>query len=352
MPYLPVFAATLLATVFASHDAALAQSQPFAAAPPGTRVHISNGRWYEIDSVEGNVVRTVGSNYGTLTWLGMCFPLSDDRNYDSRAVDSLWPLSLGKTAAFEFSAGERRWAVEFRVTGTERVTVPAGTFETITIEALEKALTHTYSGLYRCAYAPELGFLVRRTFELKEGSNRVEPAEAIKIEKADRANAAAFRPPPPGTVFDTTIGSYRIDAAEGTNLIRKSDQPNLNTIWVGGFLTFGSRDYAAEPIKRDLSKLWPLEVGKTVRFDVTRQDGAVWANSMKVERIENLKLPAGTYSTFVVSHQERAINGSYNASYTYWWSPALGFPIKKDVQFVSGTSAPRNYELRRVIPPQ
>lgn len=106
-------------------------------------------------------------------------------------------------------------------------------------------------------------------------------------------------------------------------------------------------------VSQEMAKLWPLAVGKSVSFDFSRPNGGVWTNNIRVERVEPVKVEAGTYSAFVVKWQERSFQGGFNATYTYWWSPALGFPIKREVEFVTGSASSyrSNYELRKVTPP-
>jgi hypothetical protein len=331
--------------------AAHAQSQPFVAPTLGTVLYTNTTSYYEIDSVEGSTVRSVGNRLAYSPWIVGCRNLGSTVDFDMAGADALWPLEIGKTAISETRRNEFRWAINLRVKGREKVTVPAGTFDAWIIELEETAATHDYKVSFDCWYAPDVGFAVKRRHRILVGRTASPDFDIVRIERKDRSRTSPFRSPPPGTSFDTTLGTYRIDGAEGTNLLRRSDEANLNTTWVGGLVGFSSADNILEAAKQDFSRLWPLEIGKTIRFDINRRDGGVWNNVFTVERMETVKVPAGTFSAFVISQQERAINGSYSAAYTYWWSPALGFPIKRDVRFVTGSSAPSSYELRRVVAP-
>jgi hypothetical protein len=328
-----------------------AQSQPLVVAPPGTRFYTSGGNWHEIDSVDGAVVRTISNTLAVREWLGFCEWASADTQLDRHAADSLWPLENGKSLTVEKGRGERRWKTTLKVAGTEPIKIPAGTFTTWIVEAEEVGLTHTSRVITRCWYAPEAGVVVKRRVEVKEGNSPTSAYEVVKIERQDRSKVAEFRPPPFGTTFDTTRGSFRVDGAEGTTLFQKSDDPRLNAIWLGGLHNTVASDPFVGKAGQEVARLWPLQVGKSVSFDFSRPSGGVWTNRISVERVEPITVQAGTYSTFVIKWHEQAINGPFNATYVYWWSPALGFPIKRDVQFSGGTAVRSPYELRKVIPP-
>lgn len=213
------------------------------------------------------------------------------------------------------------------------------------IDVEESSPTNDYKVLFRCWYAPSLGFTVRREHRVLVGSA---PRAAFEVTRIERWDRVQFRAPPPGTSFETSLGTFRIDGNEGTNLVRRGDQPGLNTTWVGGLVGYNSTDAVLAAAKREFAALWPLSVGKTVRFDIRRADGAAWNNVLTVERAELTRLPSGVYSTFIISHRERAANGSFDAEYLYWWSPALGFPIKREARSAAGVNAPPDYELRAV----
>ena len=330
---------------------AVAQTQPFVAPTPGTIIVTDSPATYEIDSIEGTALRTVSGAASPQTWLAACRPVAGNVDFDAAEIDALWPLQPGKTASAETWRGPARWRLSLRVQGTDTVAVPAGHFAAWVIEVEETASTNDYKALFRCWYAPEAGFTVKREHTVMVGSAPRQNFEVQRIERHDRRSSVAFRGPAPGTSFDTTIGVFRIDDVDGTNLVRRGD-PQLNTTWVGGLVGYNSGDAILETAKRGFAALWPLQMGKSVRFDIQRADGAAWHNTLTIERTELLKVPAGAYATFVIAHRERAANGSYDAEYLYWWSPALGFPIKRESRTAIGANAPANYELRAVRAPQ
>lgn len=338
----------ILAGLVAGAPAAHAQTQAFVAPAPGTVIVTNAGAAYEIDSVERTTVRTLTSLQAPTPWLAACRPVAGSVEFDSQEIDALWPLQPGKTLRSATWRGGARWNLLFRVQGSETVSVAAGTFPAWLIEVEEASTSNDYKALFRCWYAPSLGFTVKREHTVLSGTA---PRAAFEAERVEHRDRMQFRAPPAGTSFETSLGVFRIDGAEGSNLVRRSDQPGLNTTWVGGLVGYNSSDAVLDAAKREFAQLWPLSVGKTVRFEIKRADGAAWNNLLTVERAELTKVTAGTYSTFVISHRERAANGSYDAEYLYWWSPALGFPIKREARSAVGVNAPPDYELRAVKPP-
>jgi len=342
--------AVLAAAVPGAQGRALAQSQAFVAPAPGT-VIVTDAATYEIDSLEGTAIRSVSGVSAPLVWMAACRPIAGTVEFDAPELDALWPLRPGKKAGVQTWRGASRWALELRVQGRETVATAAGSFATWIIEIEETAASNDYKAVFRCWYAPDIGFTVRREHTVLVGSAPRQSFEIQRIERRDRSRSTEFRGPAPGTVFETTIGAFRIDGVEDTNLVRRADAAQANTTWVGGFVGYNSNDAILETAKRGFAPIWPLQTGKSVRFDIQRTDGATWHNTLTVERTELLKVPAGAYATFVITHRERAANGSYDAEYLYWWSPALGFPIKRESRTAIGVNAPANYELRAVRAP-
>ena len=347
-------ASGLVAILIGTH--AFGQTQPFTAPTPGTVIYTVNGR-VEIDSIDGMILRTVNAKLAPGQWLAGCYDPAVQSTFDRNAIAALWPLSPGKTITFEQQRNEKRWSLTFKVGEPGKTTVRAGTFETWPIDVETTALTHTFKGIVHCSYAPEIGFSVKRTQETIEGDGPKGRFEAVRIEKHDRSKIAEFRAPEPGTTFRTTDGSYRIDGADGANLIRKTENRSTSAVWIGGFRPFNLYDVTIASYMAEANKLWPLEVGKSVSISSTRpgdfnNPSSTWNHTLSVERTEVITVPAGTFSTFVVKWHERGLGqNGYEGVYTYWWSPALGFAIKRDMRVLRGIANLTNYELVSVTAP-
>jgi Protein of unknown function (DUF3108) len=334
-----------------------AQTQPFVPPTPGTTVFFSTGGYFEADSVDGTILRVVNSALQQRDMLAACYTPSRNTKYDRRGTDSLWPLAPGKTVTLEEAVDDRRWSVTFRVVRQEQVKTRAGTFEAWLITADETALTHTFKGAYQCWYVPEIGLPVKRSMDVKAGKGSGFDEEAMRVEKHDRSKVAEFRAPAPGTTFNTTAGSVRIDSIDGPNLLQAYTNPDQKVWWLAGFGALVMPDRYAKSMGPQMAKIWPLEVGKSTSFqrDLPTYRGtanSTFQNELTVEKAETVTVPAGTFSTFVIKWRSRGLG--FNTSdvvQTIWWSPALGFPVKREARIVTGYGIYTNYELRSVQRP-
>lgn len=82
------------------------------------------------------------------------------------ALDSLWPLRLGRRVTLRTMRGEERDRWEFSVLDTATVTVPAGTFQAIVVEGVQTPeLVHSpeaaTSVVHTWWYAPEVAAVVQ-----------------------------------------------------------------------------------------------------------------------------------------------------------------------------------------------
>jgi hypothetical protein len=94
---------------------------------------------FEIAAIEDREVRGVSGDVFDVEW-ALLSTVSDRRRYEPRAPRLLWPMVLGAESKAEYrilgSKEYPEWSVEvtIRVVGRERVTVPAGSFDTFRVE--------------------------------------------------------------------------------------------------------------------------------------------------------------------------------------------------------------------------
>jgi hypothetical protein len=132
---------------------------------------------FEIAAIEDREVRGVSGDVFDVEW-ALLSTVSDGRRYEPRAPRLLWPMVLGAEAKGEYrilgSKEIPEWSVEvtMRVVGLERVTVPAGTFDTFRVEVLsryrqKRADGRSGSGTFKNVYwyAPEVKREVLRDHE-------------------------------------------------------------------------------------------------------------------------------------------------------------------------------------------
>ena len=88
-----------------------------------------------------------------------------------------------------------------------------------------------------------------------------------------------------------------------------------------------------------LEALWPLEVGKQASFSFERNRAR--RVEYNVAGIETVTVPAGTFDTFVIEETERTIGGRGKSErkQTYWYSPEIGYIVKRVLSVISGKNA-------------
>jgi hypothetical protein len=84
-------------------------------------------------------------------------------------LDKLWPLEVGKKVSYQWTPpGGRDGTVTFEVKRKEKVTVPAGTFDTFVVTQTV-AFIGSYEGEHTFYYSPETATGVKMTFVAKQG---------------------------------------------------------------------------------------------------------------------------------------------------------------------------------------
>ncbi len=165
--------AVVAATIFWSAPG-LAQPQEFKIAPVGTRLHRDTGGWIEIQRIEGRTVLTRNSAGRETRGVGLFFPTGTEQgvSFDKERVESIWPLEVGKSVSFKFTRGGDVWDETIKVLRTERVTVPAGSFDAYVVEVHEKTVGFggAYEGKFTNWYAPDAGFIVKQTYQWVRGN--------------------------------------------------------------------------------------------------------------------------------------------------------------------------------------
>ncbi|MEQ8354401.1 MAG: hypothetical protein RH942_02595 [Kiloniellaceae bacterium] len=139
----------------------------FKALPEGTRMV-----WENLDSgkrVEGLVGRTNGYIVSWI-WEGRSFASFAHVCMDcvtagvppgGGVLGQLFPLQVGKAVNFTRRWAGEAWRDRIEVLGTERVTVPAGTYDTFVLLRRSVLVGKDWQAEQRTWYAPELGWVVK-----------------------------------------------------------------------------------------------------------------------------------------------------------------------------------------------
>lgn len=147
--------------------------------------------------------------------------------------------------------------------------------------------------------------------------------------------------PAPGSVIVTSIGtSLRFEGREG--LVCSLTSSDSEKYRIFGLVTLvNSMNYQAN--KDAIAKLWPLAVGKVVKF-TARKGTYEWIAAYTVTEKKDINVTAGRFSVYVVRYEEtqtsRQIVASHTAIHhsiwTYYISTDVGFYVKTDYQSISG----------------
>lgn len=118
----------------------------------------------------------------------------------------------------------------------------------------------------------------------------------------------------PVMTMETRAGAMMLDPATGRR--------------IGALAPDGSTAWSLDP---PVGMQFPLEVGKTwttaSKLTVPATNRVLpFESTFRVEGVEDVKVPAGTFRTFRVS-----MNDTVGNRETYWIDPALGIPVKSEV---------------------
>jgi hypothetical protein len=160
--------------------------------------------------------------------------------------------------------------------------------------------------------------------------------------------------PPPGTVIETSLGGKLTFLPSADPICNYQGARGLTyTTWR---VIWSSSSKLVKKYSSELSRLWPLKVGKeeTVSWG---DGGPVWTFTYKVLREEKIQIPAGQFDTFVLEVEERALGNNWHRSYDrFWYSPEVGFFIKREYRVESGINQnpnpPQDWEATAVRLPE
>lgn len=164
---LATFVAVLLVTPSVRAEPLELPPAPFKALPEGTFMV-----WENQDSgkrVEGIVGRTNGLIVSWI-WEGRSFSsfahicmdcVAAGVPPDGGILGQLFPLEVGKAVDFTRRWAGHAWRDRIEVLGVERVTVPAGSFDTYVLLRRSEQVESDWRAEQRVWYAPELGWVVK-----------------------------------------------------------------------------------------------------------------------------------------------------------------------------------------------
>ena len=134
----------------------------------GTTIQYSNGSMLKFASESGFRCAYRDQNYRDAEKFAA---FGDDAKLLDAGLDKLWPLTIGKQQTVSVSMSGAYLTNRFTVLRSETVTTPAGSFDTLVVEQEESGVGN--QGAKRLFwYAPELGLIVKSTFDLLKAADR------------------------------------------------------------------------------------------------------------------------------------------------------------------------------------
>ncbi len=147
--------------------------------------------------------------------------------------------------------------------------------------------------------------------------------------------------PAPGTVIVTSLGTtLAFTARQG--LVCSVTPSGSDKYQTFGLVTLvNSMNYQAD--EAEIAKLWPLAVGKAVKFTAVR-GGYRWIAAYTVTAKQDITVQAGRFSVYVVVYEETQISPKvvashsalYHSIWTYYISTDVGYYVKMEYQSISG----------------
>jgi len=167
--------------------------EDFRCPAPGTVIEFSNG--VKITATSGDGFWCSFTDQRGRPFRRFAIFALENSSWIDKGLESLWPLKVGNQRTFETIAAAGRVATgiaeswlpvyytsEFRVTGRETVTVPAGTFETFVVQWREFSHGPQYDGTRTWWIAPKIGYFVKSTYTQAAGlPGRAVAWEAVRI---------------------------------------------------------------------------------------------------------------------------------------------------------------------------
>lgn len=176
----PTSSATPTPPVSLASAAGAAREAGFHCPRSGTVVQYDNGTTMKFTGEFGFRCGYVNQNQKEA---GKFAIFADDAKFADAGLSLLWPLSVGKQQRVSVSISGSYLTHNFTVLRTERVSTPAGTFDTFVVEE-EETGTGAQWAKRSYWYAPEPGLIVKSTFTLiktSDTASHVGTAAAILV---------------------------------------------------------------------------------------------------------------------------------------------------------------------------
>lgn len=159
-----------------------------------------------------------------------------------------------------------------------------------------------------------------------------------------KAEPGIFNPSPLGTFIETTADKRTVRYLNGLDITYDIDGRWFPT---RGFITDGLDQQKIYPV-RNVDALWPLEIGKSTTFNVE----GLRSITARVVRTEVIRVPAGSFFTYVIERTDREMSQGPDNHATYWYAPSVGTVVKFTEQVNRAGRARPPFEVVSIVLPQ
>ncbi len=152
----------------------------------GTRFVLKSGH-FEVVKTEGMSVTTMNAAKSGATWSAGLLPLDSNAKFDRAAIESLFPLAVGKKAQFrqEAASSTNAWDQSLEVVRADSLQIDGKSYATFVIEGRTQAVGPGMNEFIRkrtLHYAPALGWLLKMQEEQLAGPpQRMNSWEVVRI---------------------------------------------------------------------------------------------------------------------------------------------------------------------------
>ena len=139
----------------------------FKVLPEGTRMvweNLDNGKRVTgiVGRTNGMIVSWIWENRNFSSFAHICMDcVAAGVTPDGGVLGQIFPLEVGKAVHFTRRWGGQAWRDSIEVSAVERITVPAGTFDTFVLLRNSEQIGSDWRAEQRSWYAPDLGWVVK-----------------------------------------------------------------------------------------------------------------------------------------------------------------------------------------------
>ncbi len=138
---------------------------------------------------------------------------------------------------------------------------------------------------------------------------------------------APFAPAPPGSVFQFKQYKVVVGTSTGYFVHFTSNGRAL----AGTLFSLGNPNYVPAGELAKFGQIWPLTVGKTVRYHRydPRDSSRSWQDEVTVIGTDTLTIGEKSIDVYVVQWKSHGENRNYwEATRTSWYAPSLGWNVR------------------------